>query len=191
MAHLAAEANEETRRRAVWRLLRWRMNAQGNLRGRRPPFPVNGGPIPVSPRCSCSSTGPPLTGVLRGRGLTGVGLTGTPYFRTYGNRKSRNGDPRKNAVSVSMPRPMPDDGSGGIAATTRSERLTAAVHRWAAKGGAEWERVVGGLRTAALPVRHRPSPSRHYRYCRLPWVRAAVWSAPPVWRLPGTVRGGR
>ena len=58
---------------------------QGNPRGRRPPFPVNGGPVPVAPRACLSSTGPLLMGVLRGRGLMGVGLTETPYLRGIEN----------------------------------------------------------------------------------------------------------
>ena len=58
---------------------------QVNLRGRRPPFPVNGAGVPVNPRACLSSTPPPLTGVLRGRGLTGVGLTGAPCLRGIEN----------------------------------------------------------------------------------------------------------
>ena len=43
---------EKSRRYRPWVVAPISMAAtQGNLRGRRPPFPVNGGPVPVSPRC--------------------------------------------------------------------------------------------------------------------------------------------
>ena len=64
---------------------------------RRPPWRSSlqnygGSPSPLTGVRVC--TGPPLTGVLRGRGLTGVGPTGSPYLRGIGN---------KNPVPVTGP----------------------------------------------------------------------------------------
>ena len=64
---------------------------------RRPPWRSSlqnygGSPSPLTGVRVC--TGPPLTGVLRGRGLTGVGPTGSPYLRGVGN---------KNPVPVTGP----------------------------------------------------------------------------------------
>ena len=61
--------------------------------GRRPAFPVNGGPVSVVPVACHTSTGATGTGGLRGRGLTGVGLTPPPYLRRI--ETSRNGGHRK------------------------------------------------------------------------------------------------
>ena len=64
---------------------------------RRPPWRSSlqnygGSPSPLTGVRVC--TGPPLTGVLRGRGLTGIGPTGSPYLRGIGN---------KNPVPVTGP----------------------------------------------------------------------------------------
>ena len=58
---------------------------------RRPPWRSSlqnygGSPSPLTGDRVC--TGPPLTGVLRGRGLTGVGPTGSPYLRGIGVKKT-------------------------------------------------------------------------------------------------------
>ena len=65
---------------------------QGNPRGRRPPFPVNGGGVPVAPVACLTSAGATGTGGLRGRGLTGgLALQG---LRTYGESKiTQQGSP--------------------------------------------------------------------------------------------------
>ena len=56
---------------------------QGNPLGRRPPFPVNGGGVPVAPVTCQTGTGATGTGALRGRGVTGVGPTGSPCVQGF------------------------------------------------------------------------------------------------------------
>ena len=68
-------------------------------------------------------------------------------------------------VSESMPGPMPDGGINDGVATTRSERLTAVVHRRVEQGRAECERSSAAY---CCPPLHRPSPPMHYRCCRFP-----------------------
>ena len=65
----ASQPRHELQRQALASLLK----AQGNPRRRRPPFPINGRPVPVAPVTRQTGTGVTGTGALRGRGVTAYG----------------------------------------------------------------------------------------------------------------------
>ena len=92
------------------------------------------------------------------------------------------------AVNVSMLRAKPSDCIDDGVATARSERLSAMMHRRVEEGRAECE---WSSAPYCCPPLHRPSPSMHYRYCRLPWVRGCGLVGASGLEVVGCGAGGR